>query len=107
MVRASDPKSAFWKARTSSGSRRSDSEVKPVRSAKRTVTWRRSASGPSGAAGGGAGFGAAVGTGGGAAAGAGPAAGPGAARGAPQRGQNANPGDASKPQPAQVIRSPV
>ena len=36
--------SAFWKARTSSGSSRSASAVKPERSAKSTVTWRRSAS---------------------------------------------------------------
>src|SRR5262245_16069760 len=35
---------AFWKARTSSGSRRSERVVKPETSAKSTVTCRRSAS---------------------------------------------------------------
>ena len=44
MAWASDSNSAFWKARTSSGSSRSESEVNPERSAKRTVTCRRSAS---------------------------------------------------------------
>ena len=41
---ASVSNSALWNARTSSGSSRSASAVKPERSAKSTVTWRRSAS---------------------------------------------------------------
>src|SRR5437773_3644445 len=45
MAAAISRKSSPWKALTSSGSRRSLSVVKPARSANRTVTSRRSASG--------------------------------------------------------------
>ena len=84
--RAMVSNSAFWNARTVSGSSRSASEVKPVRSANSTVTWRRSASF--------SGFGAGAGAGAGGGEG-------GAARALPQRGQNAKAGEGSKPQPLQ------
>src|SRR5262249_25126726 len=69
-----------------------------VRSAKSTVTCRRSASRPSGcpAAGGGGAWMGAGGTGGLLATGAAP-------RAAPQRGQNAKSGSSSPPQPAQGV----
>src|SRR5437660_1379197 len=44
MAWLSEVNNALWKVRTSSGSRRSESDVKPQRSANRTVTCRRSAS---------------------------------------------------------------
>src|SRR5581483_687763 len=125
MIRASDSNSAFWKARTSSGSSRSDSAVKPVRSAKRTVTCRRSASGPAGAAEAGlastsadaaADADGAAGTGGtgeggdarvagaledAVVAGPGVPAGVGAARALPQRGQKAKEGSHASPHAGQ------
>jgi hypothetical protein len=72
--------SAFWKARTSSGSSSSASAVKPVRSAKTTVTVRRSAGAASTAAGAGMPW--------------------------PQRGQNAAAGGVVAPQCAQVVVMP-
>src|SRR5687768_11654042 len=96
MARASVSKSAVWKARTTSGSSRSDSAVNPVRSAKSTVTWRRSASRVALAAVGGAG-----GAGGGATGAV--FASPGAANRCPQRGQNAKSGGVPKPQPVQIM----
>src|SRR5258708_6255123 len=81
MAWPSESNSAPWKALTSSGSRRSESEVNPQRSAKTTVTWRRSAS-----ACGTLGFAAATGS-----------------RGDPQRGQKAKSGSQAKPQLAQDI----
>src|SRR6266508_2590120 len=105
---ASVSSSALWNARTSSGSSRSASDVKPERSAKRTVTCRRSASRLAGG-----GFSAAAVV-------PGPSATPQRgqnaksvshtnpharqARGSrrPHRGQNAKPGEASAPQPVQV-----
>src|SRR5215467_10320510 len=110
---------SFWKARTSSGSRRSLMAVKPARSAKRTVAGRRSSGSSSSrvsaftASRGGEGAGAGVGGGaprlvpqrGQKAKSAGddvPQEGHVFGRGRPHFGQKAKSGEASNPQPAHV-----
>src|SRR5215470_18582146 len=86
---------AFWKARTSSGSRRSLMAVKPARSAKRTVAGRRSSGSSSSRA-------SAFATSrGGEEAGAG--AGGGASRLVPQRGQKAKSAGDDVPQEGHVF----